>query len=360
MKVIEVRNVAAALPAGLSYLLSEGVLQDSRAGRVVVAPQPVTTVYSKPCERVLFSTVRDANPYFHLLESCWMLAGRDDATFLDPYVKDFSSRFAEEGGIQAGAYGHRWRHEFGFDQLDAIVDRLRVEPTSRQCVLQMWDARSMPVHGIGADDLLGKWRDRPCNTHVYFRMRRGELDMLVSCRSNDIIMGAYGANAVHFSFLQEYLAGRLGVPVGLYWQLSWDYHAYVADIERLARRAKMTTGNVLGSTDQAVWGQLLASTLEDQRYARLNPYPIVTAPDAFDADLDRLMHYLDWLHADSSYATEQLNVKNTFLTQTVSQAAMAHQCYKEKLYDAALALAQNIEAEDWRVACVEWLKRRKK
>src|SRR5690606_25799426 len=34
------------------------------------------TEYSHPQERVLFSAVRDANPFFHFMESLWIMAGR--------------------------------------------------------------------------------------------------------------------------------------------------------------------------------------------------------------------------------------------------------------------------------------------
>lgn len=50
--------------------------------------------------------------------------------------------------------------------------------------------------------------------------------MTVANRSNDIIWGCYGANAVHMSMLQEFVANALGIPVGLYNQVSNDWHIY--------------------------------------------------------------------------------------------------------------------------------------
>jgi hypothetical protein len=48
------------------------------ATKVLVSQTPVVTCYSAPTQRVLFSPMRDANPFFHLMEALWMLAGRDD------------------------------------------------------------------------------------------------------------------------------------------------------------------------------------------------------------------------------------------------------------------------------------------
>jgi len=250
MHVIRARNVNHLFIEGLTHLAHVGEPSDSRAGRVLVAPWPVMSIYERPMERVLFDAKRDANPFFHLMEGLWMLAGRNDAAFLDNYVKDFGSRFAENGIIH-GAYGHRWRRALGFDQLHEIVRRLHADPTDRQCVLQMWDANQYEErrggaeggYVYGSDDLEGSWRDRPCNTHCYFRVRgrnatpeetgRPVLDMTICCRSNDIVWGAYGANAVHMSMLLEYVAGRAGLGVGTMYQLSNNYHGYVVMLDKI-------------------------------------------------------------------------------------------------------------------------------
>src|SRR5262245_49446193 len=109
MITIYAKNVREALPQGLKLLRDCGKEEPSRAGMVRVAPCPVMTVYAEPCDRVLFSPERDANPFFHLAEALWMLAGRKDAEFLNLFVKDFGKRFAEEDGTVHGAYGARWR-----------------------------------------------------------------------------------------------------------------------------------------------------------------------------------------------------------------------------------------------------------
>src|ERR1035437_10077843 len=121
MKVLEVRNVNDALAAGLQYLIAEGLPEKSRNGPVLVAPSPVTTVYLKPLERVLYSATRDANPFFHLMEGAvWMLDGRNDITFLVQFVKQFAA-YSDDGVTARGAYGHRWIHWFGYNQLEVIV-----------------------------------------------------------------------------------------------------------------------------------------------------------------------------------------------------------------------------------------------
>ena len=54
MQVLEVRNVHDALVRGMDLLHTEDFKNESRNGRVYQARTPVTTVYQRPKERVLF------------------------------------------------------------------------------------------------------------------------------------------------------------------------------------------------------------------------------------------------------------------------------------------------------------------
>jgi len=359
MLVIAARNVNDAWSEALSVLDQKGERRGSRNGDVVVMPYPVTTIYSRPTERALFDPVRDANPIFHLHEALWMLAGRDDATWLDRFVSDFSSRFAEEDGTMHGAYGRRWRDWFErswpegtalmgmspdrmpLDQLDECVRLLRDNPEDRQAVISMWD----PSADLGVPGL----KDRPCNTQIYLRCDRTEhprqtvtgapffssisgglryLDMTVCCRSNDIVYGCYGANAVHFSVLQEYLAARIGVSVGTYTQVSNNWHMYD-------------------------WSRARVSRLSADGYAQ-KPYPgtlpLVSEPEAFDEEV-------------RAYLDEPLDDRprlNSFLRDTARHMYAANERRLSGDLDEAVALAARIAAPDWRQATLAWLERRGK
>lgn len=366
MKVIKVRNVNEALPVGLRYLCDYSQREDSRAGPVLVSPVPVTTVYERPMERVLINGVRDANPFFHLMEAMWMLAGRGDAAFLNNFIRDFGERFAEPDGMIHGAYGARWRSHFyrvmdnqppgarpGYtiDQLGAIVRELRTNPLSRQVVLQMWDAEvDLGVQGL---------KDRPCNTQVYFRVRRHPevepslrvLDMTVTCRSNDIIWGAYGANAVHFAFLQEYVAQMVGVEVGTYYQVSNNYHAYTSELDRLCGKLNLPPNSYYE----------LSQHLDSSGREPRSTVTLVSDPLTFDRELLYLLQLYEVLDcgppiASAHTAVSQLN--NKFLSETVWPMMMLHRYYRDQEPELIHRWGDLIKAEDWRWAAQDWVKRR--
>lgn len=224
MRTISVRNGHQALPRALQILDEVGVRRDSRNGPVIVIPGPFSIEYQQPCERVIFWKERDANPAFHLYESLHMLAGRNDIAPLARYAKQMMA-YSDDGVTQHGAYGKRWRGWFEnaidilmYDQLAIIARRLRENPEDRRCVLQMWD----PTH-----DLDHSGKDVPCNVACTLqRDAAGRLDLVVYNRSNDLIWGALGANLVHMSMMQEYMALWIGCPVGTYHQVSSNSHAY--------------------------------------------------------------------------------------------------------------------------------------
>ena len=221
MHTITVSNVNEALAVGINMfrygMEHQMILTAPRGQQTVEWHTPVTTVYKHPMERVLFSPLRDANPFFHLFESLWILAGRKDVKFLT-HVLPRMADFSDDGDTFHAPYGHRLGWHFGIDQLVAVADMLKREPDTRRAVCSIWDPRA---------DLDQTSKDIPCNDLLAFRVRRGALDLTVYNRSNDMIWGAYGANAVQFSFILEYVAWMAGLPVGRYYQVSNSFHVYL-------------------------------------------------------------------------------------------------------------------------------------
>jgi thymidylate synthase len=367
MHVIRVRNVNDALTDGIHHLTKEGEPEPSRDGPVLVAREPVTTVYSRPWERVLFSPVRDANPFFHLMESVWMMAGRRDSIWLDRYVKNFSARFAEEG-VQHGAYGHRWREHFTryadtpdthsrliqgrlpehvpIDQITQVAEMLRRDPTTRRAVLTMWD----PVVDLNLPSL-----DLPCNTQVYFRSRPSDdhdvgprvLDITVLCRSNDMVMGAYGANAVHMSVMGEIVAGLAGMRPGVYRQVSNNFHVYERDLKKIA------------AIDRLV---------DLYREAEVGSTLICGEDDTPAAITDEAMHVMrDCQAFCSSMGPEGLDrelaryARSSWFRDVVIPMQIAHDDWRRGEREHACARLMSSAEQtscDWHRAGAEWMQRR--
>ena len=340
--VIMADDVSHGLAQGIEYLRNYGVRETSRNGPVYVAKGPVLTIYKNPWKRVLFSQTRDANPFFHFMEAMWMLAGRNDLEFPKKFNKRFGE-YSDDGVTVPAAYGHRWRNYFGYDQLPLIIDELRKNPDSRRAVLTMWDGGAGDYHGQSMmpdypGDLqrleLGS-KDIPCNTQAYFDLRGGVLNMTVTCRSNDIIWGAYGANAVHFSFLLEYMAAWLGVPMGVYRQFSNNFHVYpeVYGAEKL---------------DKIMYECGQGSVYDADYMVQLGIEAGWPGQENFDASVAHFLNYPEGAALNDVAIIREVAIP--------MYAAWKH--HKSGDYLLALQNAALIMSYDWRIACMEWLGRR--
>ncbi len=336
MQYISARNVSEALYLAVQALETKGVEVDTRNGKALEFACPVVTSYSHSRERVLFYPMRDANPYFHLMESFWMLAGRNDVDWISKYNGRINN-YSDDGVTFHGAYGHRWRNwgaksrgTFKFDQLEVAIHRLIHYENDRRTVIGMWD----PTKDFSTDN---DGKDYPCNTQIMFWVRNNTLNMTVCNRSNDMIWGAYGANAVHMSILLEYMAARIDCAVGTYYQFSNNLHAYVDTLEKVK--------NIEPDYDPYLTLNINKKDGFSEK-GSYNPKPLVDEPACFDKELQR------WMNNETNTYT------NSYFDQVLTPMDLSWNAWKEKNVDEAVRHAENIEDLAWRKACVEWLMRR--
>ncbi|MGL6095363.1 MAG: thymidylate synthase [Fimbriiglobus sp.] len=409
---VKTRNVNTAFKefvevfAGRSAAYGETpVRRRTRNGRVLMIDEPVTVTYSHPRERVLFNASRDANPFFHMYEALWMLAGKNDVASVAYYAKQMKE-YSDDGKTLNGAYGYRWRQAktpcgwddstgpFDFvyhDQIDVLVNHLKADPNSRRAVLQMWNveddllkvgSKCGRCKGFGCyvkpphvqvpsdcEECQGKGttfksNDVCCNLSVMFSLRIGDkwpeaggqgppayfLDITVTNRSNDLVWGMLGANYVHFSFLQEYMAARLAVSVGRYHHFTNNLHVYDWNWK---------------PDEWMTWERNDGPVFEyDQPGAKF--VPLVKDPAAFERELPLVVRQFDGATRASVPGRDSpSNYSEPFLRYVVQPALMSFQAYKRKDRDVealsvAAEWANEIKADDWRVACTEWLLRRAK
>lgn len=321
------------------------ISKTSRNGNVLKLRRPTCVTYTHPLEHVLFGRYRDANPFFHVFEAMWMLAGRNDLQPLLEFVKDFG-QFSDDGIYLNGAYGYRWRfagsEDHDLDQLVLIANHLKQNPDSRRAVLQMWNVEDdlMKIGGIQEYDeetgypLPNGSKDVCCNLSVLFSLEESAipsdngyvLNMTVYNRSNDLVLGCLGANYVHFSFLMEYMATRIGVGVGEYHQVSNDLHFYTGKKFDLTKLAESY------DTD---W-------YSDNRERR--HIPLVQDADRFDNEVES---FVTWKHG--------IAYQEPFLATVASPMMLVHTLHKEGKDIQAWEATQYISATDWQEACRQWL-----
>lgn len=325
MRVINARNVSEAWDL---FKINTPLMARKATPRglaVVEFPYPVATYYTNPVECVLLDPARDANPFFHLYEAIWLIAGWNDVGRVSRYSSQIKT-YSDDHKYFHGGYGARWWYRLHLSQIYKIVRVLQDDPDSRRAVLQMWDARI---------DLGGSGKDYPCNTHVYFKVRDDKLHMTVCNRSNDAVWGCYGANAVQFSFLQQFVARLLKVEVGPYLQLSDSLHMYTEGKEGAVARRCLEAPH---------------SLMQDYSPESLGVY---YTPHDFSRE-DAIRFTADptgkvWVSGNTS---------SMWLRTVAYPVLRMHQVYKEKGPYCALAEYYTDCREAWFVAARAWLLRR--
>lgn len=292
--------------------------EDTRNGPAIVLPEPVFMDLWEPRKRVLIDPVRDANPFFHVMEFIWMMAGRNDATWISQFNKNMQS-YADQG-IQNAAYGHRWRKEYGSDQIQMVVSRLKSDPTTRQAVISMWDPFL---------DNKPEVRDRACNTTIMFRGKGKRLNMLVCNRSNDFVWGALGANIVHMTMLHELIANFSGLSLGKYSVVSMNMHLYE------------NTPN---------FQEIYRTQVSPDVYDEVDPQPIFYPQDD-------LQQFLDECEAFCMGDPTEKHFNTAWLNHTALPIYKSWMQRKWKDGDGVRE-ADSIQSPDWRIACLQWIARR--
>ena len=337
------RNTNTVAPLVYQYLRLLGEPRLSRNGPVVVAPEPVTICLQRPFERVNFSPVRNANPFFHLMEALAMLVGGggNRAPFLSHFAKQMGA-YTDDGLRYHAFYGERLRARWG-DQLGRCIGILELDKDSRQAVAGLYDP---------ALDLMSAeaTRDRACNLALVFAVNNeGAVTLTSFNRSNDAVWGGVtGANIVHLSFFQEYVACALGRPVGPWWHTSANLHAYTGNPLWEALR-EVTPGNT------------------DDPYLTSNIGPHVPLFDHatdhrcdFDSGLRQVMawctdHY--WALQSAPGELRAVAYKVPFLADVAVPMYNAWQAHRRHQDDAAYEELEYCTAGDWRYAGLNWLKR---
>lgn len=235
-------------------LLSRALIKDGqdttrRGFKCREIPEAVLVVIENPCERYVNIPQRKWNKTLGWIESLWLARGDNSLEMPSAYVKNLLT-FSDDGRYMRAGYGPRIRcfgsnlstmemadgtvaieqygedsgYKRGVDQLRFVLEKFYEDIDTREAVITIHD----PV----ADDFMNRTgrllhtKDTPCTRSIHFMMVNGKLNCYVHIRSNDLIWGFSAVNVFNFTFMQEYVAMMLGVPVGSYYHYADNLHVY--------------------------------------------------------------------------------------------------------------------------------------
>ncbi len=207
-----------------------------------------------------------------IAEQVWFLTGDKNTEFLRKYTKMWDE-FLEEDGTISSAYGYRWRHHFGRDQLDQLIKHLIEEPHSRQAVVITWDPSDDGLYG---KELKATYKKNvPCPFAFTINIIGGRLHMHNIVRSNDMMLGC-PFDTFGFSLLMCTLAQKLGVRPGVYTHTISNAHIYDIHYDGANELIKRSNDhqNIFPILPKDIYDRGLRKdeTLVDEIYQAFSPY----------------------------------------------------------------------------------------
>lgn len=163
---------------------------------------------------------------YALGELVWYLSGDNSTEFIGQFGSLWQ-RISDDGKTNNSAYGYLIKNKWGFDQLDLMYNILTEDSSSRRAVININTPHPEVI----------ETKDEPCTISLQFFIRDGALNMTTVMRSNDIWFGT-PYDVIYFTTLQQILASRLDVKVGIYTHFAGSFHVYDRNIEDLKKVAE--------------------------------------------------------------------------------------------------------------------------
>lgn len=215
---IVAKTVEEAFHLILDDLSKHGTISSPRGHRICEL-QNVNIIVENPRARIIACPERKFSAAYAFGELAWYLSGRNDVDTMGYYSK-FIRNCSDDGKTLNSAYGYRiftGNHpKIGFDQWKNCIRLLSNDKDSRQAVIHLHTPNDQ------------KTKDEVCTMSLQFLIRDNKLNMIVTMRSNDVILG-FTYDAFAFTMMQEIMAKQLGVELGYYCHNVGSMHIYLGD-----------------------------------------------------------------------------------------------------------------------------------
>lgn len=178
-------------------------------------------ILTKINKTFLLNPRRKLSPIYACAEFLWYLKHTKSIKMIKTYAPQYE-KFAEDDEAH-GAYGWRLYNNISegsnLSQLSELIDLLQADPDSRQAIVTMWNANDL----VSARQK--EHKDYPCTLSMQFLIRDGQLNLIVTMRSNDAWLGLpYDIFA--FTCIQRLIAQAVGCECGTYIHQVGSEHLY--------------------------------------------------------------------------------------------------------------------------------------
>ncbi len=253
----------------LREVLDDGVVRDDRTGtgtRSVFGRQ----VRYDLADGFPVLTTKRLHLRSIIVELLWFLRGDTNIDYLHRHGVSIWDEWADEHGDLGPVYGSQWRSwptpdGRSIDQIAAVIERIRTEPTSRRLIVSAWNVADVDSMALP-----------PCHTLFQFYVANGRLSCQLYQRSGDLFLGV-PFNIASYSLLLMMVAQACGLEAGEFVHTFGDAHLYsnheAQAREQLTREPRRLPRMRLDPDVESVFD----FTLDDFELVGYEPHPPIRA-----------------------------------------------------------------------------------
>jgi thymidylate synthase len=211
------------------HILEHGERRQDRTGTGTLSVFGAQTRYDLREGFPLLTTKKVLFPAI-VRELLWFLRGstniNDDLTQHTPIW----DAWADERGELGPIYGYQWRNwgGTGIDQIQAAIDLIRRDPSSRRIVVSAWNVSDLERMALP-----------PCHVMFQFYVSNGHLDCQLYQRSADIALGV-PFNIASYALLTMMIAQECALVPRHFIHTLGDAHIYLNHVEGLKLQLERT------------------------------------------------------------------------------------------------------------------------
>lgn len=158
-------------------------------------------------------------------ELLWFLKGSTNAKDLQDKGVHIWDAWAAPDGDLGPVYGKQWRDWGGVDQIEAVIESIKSNPTSRRHIVNAWNVSELDQMALP-----------PCHMMFQFYVDGSYLDCALYQRSADMFLGV-PFNIASYALLTHIIASLTGLKARKFVHFIGDAHIYSNHKDQLRKQA---------------------------------------------------------------------------------------------------------------------------
>ena len=211
-------------------------------------------------------------------ELLWFLKGTTNIAYLKENGVRIWNEWADENGDLGPVYGHQWRNwnNEGLDQIQEIINTLKINPNSRRMLISAWNPSVLPDTKVSFAENVANNKAAlpPCHAFFQFYVSNNKLSCQLYQRSADVFLGV-PFNIASYSLLTMMVAQVCGYQAGDFVHTFGDAHIYSNHNkqvkEQLSRELKPLPIMKISTKVKSIFD----FTFEDFELINYDPHPLI-------------------------------------------------------------------------------------